>query len=81
MPGVEQELDALPRRELAALALASDGLLGGRVGRRLAETPEPLHFSGGRTFPQPLVPHSAGILARVKVVPLHDALAQRRGEQ
>ena len=36
--GVQQELDALPCGELAALALAPDGLLGGRVGRSLAET-------------------------------------------
>jgi hypothetical protein len=56
---VEQQLDALPRGELAALALALDCLLRSRVGRRLAQAFETLDLPRGRAFPKPLTLHSS----------------------
>ena len=54
---VEQELDALAGRQLAAFALPLDGLLGGRVRRRLPQLLEPLDLSGGGVFAKPLRLH------------------------
>src|SRR5215218_6668259 len=61
---VQQELDALPGRQLAAFALPLDGLLGGRVGRGLAEVPETLYLASRGVFSEPFFLHGAGILAR-----------------
>jgi hypothetical protein len=54
---VEQELDALAGRELAAFALPLDGLLGGRVGRRLTQVPKPLYLPCCGIFPESFVLH------------------------
>src|SRR5215203_397812 len=54
---VEQELDALAGRQLAAFSLPLDGLLGGRVGRRLTQMPQPLYLPRCGIFPESFVLH------------------------
>jgi phage gp36-like protein len=54
---VEQELDALAGRQLAAFALPLDGLLGGRVGRRLTQVPQPLYLACCGILPESFILH------------------------
>jgi hypothetical protein len=49
--GVEQQVEALPREELAALVLPRNGLLRGGVRRLVGQLPQPRELRGGRLVP------------------------------
>jgi hypothetical protein len=56
-PLVQEKLDAFAGGHLALLALPLHGLLGGGMGRPLAQLLQPFEFPGGRVLAQPLTLH------------------------